>query len=127
MKGISLLPLLLLVLMTASCQSETASQANEIDITIADFKEKMVAENTVILDVRTARETANGIIEGAQEIDFRSDGFRERIAALDKEKTYLVYCKSGGRSSSATSMMKEMGFENVYNLLGGYDGWSKEN
>ena len=83
--------------------------------------------DVVILDVRTPGETAAGMIEGAVEIDFRGDNFKDQISALDKDKTYLVYCKSGGRSASACEIMQEMGFEKLYNLDGGYTRWSAEN
>ena len=83
----------------------------------------MTEEGVIILDVRTPGETADGIIEGAQELDFRADDFREQLSSLDKEAKYLVYCRGGGRSASACSMMKEMGFEDVSNLVGGYQRW----
>lgn len=86
----------------------------------------MTEEGVVILDVRTPEETADGIIDGAQELDFRADDFREKLSNLDKDAKYLVYCRSGGRSASACSMMKEMGFENVSNLVGGYQRWTAE-
>ena len=128
-KNISLLSYLLLALMTASCQSANSETSTEgfQDLNVVEFKEKMDTRGVVILDVRTPEETAEGKIDGAQELDFRAPDFQEKLGQLDRDKTYLVYCRSGGRSSSACSMMDEMGFTNVYNLVGGYQGWSAEN
>jgi rhodanese-related sulfurtransferase len=108
---------------TGQDNAETATSAS-VDLAVAAFAEKMDTPDVVILDVRTPGETARGMIIGAREIDYRAADFAERVAELDRDKTYLVYCQSGGRSSSAVSAMSEMGFKNVYNLLGGYGAWS---
>jgi len=91
----------------------------------------MIIENLdnpdfVILDVRTPKEYDAGYIENCVLIDFKSYTFKEEIDALDKSYTYLVYCRSGGRSASTLNIMKELGFENVYNMLGGIKAWKKE-
>lgn len=121
-----LLYLFLIVVMTASCQSTAQQEGSFQDLTVSEFEAKMAEEGITLLDVRTPAETAEGMIEGAQEIDFRADDFQEKLTELDKDGTYLVYCRSGGRSASACSMMQEMGFKNVYNLVGGYQRWSVE-
>lgn len=133
-KNLSLLSYLLLALMTASCQSspntdtdtDTTNEGFQ-DLNVAEFKQKMETRGVVVLDVRTPEETAEGMIAGAQELDFRAPDFQEQLGKLDPDKTYLVYCRSGGRSSSACSMMEGMGFKSVYNLVGGYQGWNAEN
>lgn len=83
-------------------------------------------ENFVILDVRTPEEIANGAIENSIKIDYYSDTFREEINELDKENTYLVYCRSGGRSGEATKLMEELGFQKVYDMSGGFSQWEAE-
>jgi len=88
-------------------------------------KLKVDNPDLVILDVRTAKEIIGGKIdENAIEIDFKEDSFEKKINDLDRNKTYLVYCKSGGRSSKTANMMLMAGFKNVYNLEGGYSDWS---
>ena len=77
----------------------------------------------VILDVRTLQEFADGYVEGAINIDFSSATFGDELDALDKEKTYLIYCRSGNRSGQALGMMEELGFQEVYNLSGGISAW----
>ena len=76
-----------------------------------------------ILDVRTPSEYADGHIEGAINIDFYSSEFEETLKALDKDDTYLIYCRSGGRSGQARDLMEELGFAEVYNLSGGINAW----
>jgi len=60
-------------------------------------------------------------------LDFRAEDFSEKLDGLDKDKTYFVYCRSGHRSSNACKMMADKGFGKIYNLVGGYLAWSKEN
>ena len=95
-----------------------------VDLNVTEFKSEMEEENAVLLDVRTPQETAQGMIEGAIEIDVRNPNFIEKIQALDKSKTYLVYCRSGRRSTAACNIMEEEGFEDLKNLLGGFNKWS---
>ena len=90
------------------------------DLSVADFKAKMNDPNVVILDVRSDGEVAEGMIEGARQLDYRAADFQRQVSELDKDKTYLVYCASGGRSGRACEMMKELDFAEVYNLVGGY-------
>lgn len=81
----------------------------------------------VILDVRTEDEFAEGMIPGAINIDiYKGQGFIYSIEELDKSKNYYVYCRSGGRSGQACSIMSQLGFENTYNLLGGIMNWEGE-
>ena len=99
----------------------------------ADFKnldvgqfEKMRAEKTnIVLDVRTQKEYDAGHIPGAVLIDFNSPDFEKKVAALDKEKTYLVHCAAGGRSAKASAKMSGLNFKSVYNLEGGMRAWEK--
>ncbi len=80
----------------------------------------------VIIDVRTQEEFVGEHIENATNIDFYSETFRDTLNTLDKNKTYLIYCRSGGRSGSALDIMAELNFEKVYNILGGINLWKTE-
>lgn len=104
--------------------TKTASEIR-LDMNVEEFKSTMNEPNTVILDVRTPGETADGIIEGAVEMDIKGADFEEKIKSLDKEKKYLVYCRSGGRSVTACNMLEKHGFTKLVNLKGGYTAWSK--
>lgn len=77
-------------------------------------------QNLVLIDLRSPDEVAQGKIKGALEIDLKSPDFKERIAALDKTKQYMLYDYAGGLSNKAMQMMIEMGFKQVYNIKDGY-------
>ncbi len=94
-------------------------------ISLAEFKKLQAEPNTEILDVRTPGEIAEGVISGATLfLDYQSADFETQLESLDKEKTYLVYCRSGNRSGKAAAMMEGKGFKKIYNLDGGVSGWS---
>ena len=80
-------------------------------------------ENIVILDVRTPKEFAHEHIENAINSDYYSETFKDDLNSLDKNKTYLIYCRSGGRSKMALDIVKELGFREAYNMLGGITQW----
>lgn len=81
-------------------------------------------KNAVVLDVRTDAEVADGIIPNAIHIDiYKGQDFIDEIEALDKDKNYYVYCRSGNRSGQACAIMDQLGFENAYNLEGGILEW----
>ena len=80
----------------------------------------------VIIDVRTPDEFGAEHIENATNIDFYSESFQDMLNNLDKNKTYLVYCRSGGRSGSVLDIMAELNFKEVYNILGGINQWKAE-
>lgn len=86
-----------------------------------------VDENALILDVRTEDECNNGIIPNSINIDiYEGHKFIEKLEALDKSKNYYVYCRSGARSAKACEAMSNLGFENTFNLLGGFLDWDGE-
>lgn len=81
--------------------------------------------NIAILDVRTAKEFADGHVAGAVNIDVNQADFAQKIDELDRSKTYIVYCRSGRRSSRAVGIMATKGFKNLYNVSDGFLGWNK--
>jgi len=82
--------------------------------------------NFVVLDVRTPKEFAAGHLSGAVNLDYHSTDFQQKISQLARNKTYLLYCQSGVRSGLSFQLMKELGFRNVYNLVGGISNWSRQ-
>ncbi|MDO6597911.1 rhodanese-like domain-containing protein [Oceanihabitans sp. 2_MG-2023] len=98
------------------------------DLTQQQWQEELLQdENAVILDVRTEDEAAEGIIPNATVIDiYKPQEFMSTVEALDKTKTFYVYCRSGGRSAQACAIMNQLGFENTKNLLGGFSEWTGE-
>ncbi len=107
---------------TWACQSQ---QKNE-DLGPEAFNKAIENDaDAVVIDVRTSREVAGGIIEGAIHMDINSPDFAKKASGLDKNKTYYVYCLAGGRSASAVKHFKEIGIENAVNLKGGIRDWQK--
>jgi rhodanese-related sulfurtransferase len=97
-----------------SAGSTTAVRTVEADEAVA-----LLGTRTII-DVRTPAETAHGTIAGAITIDFQAGDFRERVAELERDGSYLVYCRSGNRSAQAAAVMAELGFTDVVDG-GGFD------
>jgi len=91
----------------------------------ADKFQSLIDNNGVqVIDVRTSQEKSDGIIPGYQMINLMSADFENKVANLDKNKTYLIYCRSGNRSKRACNIMADMGFKNLYNLIGGIRAWN---
>jgi len=82
--------------------------------------------NFVVLDVRTPQEFFGERLENAVNLDYYGLNFRESLSQLDKDKIYLVYCRTGRRSSLALMIMEELGFKEAYNVLGGIVQWKTE-
>lgn len=81
-------------------------------------------EGSIIIDVRTPEEYNSGHLVNAELLNIREPQvFMEGISALDKTKSYFVYCRSGARSAQACQLLKHQGIENCYNLLGGILEW----
>lgn len=80
-------------------------------------------KNAIVIDVRTQQENSDKRIPGSILIDIYRPNFLQKIEKLNKSKTYLVYCRSGNRSNTACKQMKQLGFEKVYNLKSGINGW----
>lgn len=96
------------------------------NVSVVEFRKAMDSlRDEVVVDLRTPDEIKGGKIPGALEIDFFGAGFEPAIAALDKNKVYLLYCASGARSGETAELMDNMGFKNLYNLEGGFRAWAK--
>ncbi|AVR47282.1 rhodanese-like domain-containing protein [Christiangramia fulva] len=98
------------------------------DLSQEEWQKKLQEdEKAVILDVRTQEEVDEGYIPEAKNIDiYKGQGFINEVEKLDKSKHYYIYCRSGKRSAQACSLLDQMGFEETYNLLGGFSEWEGE-
>jgi len=112
--------LLLFVSIQVSSQVFEAITVEQAQDTIA-----VNAENELftILDVRTPGEYEIGHLAQAHNRDFYDDDFALQLDSLDKSRTYLIYCQSGGRSGSTMPIMEDLGFERVYDMIGGMSSW----
>jgi rhodanese-related sulfurtransferase len=135
--------LLVLSIMVLSCNSPSATSVTENSSTIeqaitsssytvlnvADFKAKMqnfTEGRFSLVDVRTSGEAADGTIENAVNIDYNNLNFAADLAKLDKSKPLMLFCRSGNRSGKASSIAKELGFTEIYDLKGGFAAWSAQ-
>lgn len=110
------------------CTNNSQGQTGKVKhINQTEFSTILSKEKAVIVDVRTPGETAQGVIKGATVFaNINGANFAQQIAQLDKNKTYIIYCRSGARSSSAADYMVSQGFTKVYNLSGGIMNWTGE-
>jgi rhodanese-related sulfurtransferase len=109
--------------------TETPSTINVPSITAYDAY-SLIQKNKdnadfVILDVRTADEFNSGHIANAINLDYYAPDFKSNIDKLDKNKQYLIYCRTGVRGTAATQVMITLGFKNVQNLIGGIVVWTQ--
>lgn len=89
------------------------------NLSVTDLKNLIKDKNTVLIDVRTKSEISQGKIGKPLEIEL-GPRMQHKMSNLDKNKKYIVYCRSGKRSAMASNMMTKMGFKDVNNLQGGY-------
>src|SRR6185312_9974640 len=85
---------------------------------------KQAGDHAVLLDVRTPKEIEEASIDGHVAIDMYEPGFMEKLNALEKDKAYFIYCRSGNRSGQACRYLATQGFEKLYNLKGGMIAWT---
>jgi len=108
---------------TSGREQVAAGQYKDADV--ATFRKLWKEKKGILLDVRTPGEFKQGHVPGAIDIDFLSDDFVEKVSKLDKDTTYLIYCRSGHRSHQAGTKMKQLGYK-VVNLEGGFLHWEEE-
>ena len=90
-----------------ACSSSDAS-SSQVDAAV-------IAES-IIIDVRTPEEYVAGHLDGATLIDIKDASFDAKMAELDPNASYIIYCRSGNRSAQAVERMKEAGFTNLTDL-----------
>ena len=100
-------------------------------ITPAQARDMIAQGNTLIVDVREALEVEkSGKIAGAVNVsrgllEFRADpDSPSHDKSFAKDKNVIVYCGSGGRAALSGKVLKDMGYERVYNL-GGFKDWAE--
>ena len=115
--------LVLAVLVTAcSSGSDTAT----IELVSPDQAAEVIEDapaGLVVLDIRTPEEYNEVRIDGAINVDYYATDFADQLDTLDKNNPYVMYCRSGNRSSDAVETMKDLGFTEVYEIDGGIVNW----
>ncbi|MCK9404344.1 MAG: thioredoxin domain-containing protein [Chitinophagaceae bacterium] len=104
-----------------------ANVSSQDEISPAEFEKKLAAQQSQLLDVRTAGEYQSGHLKNSLQADWlNQEQFADRVKYLDKSKPLLVYCASGIRSAAAAKWLLNNGFTNVQNLKGGLTSWKLE-
>lgn len=93
-------------------------------IRIVEFLEKK-NNGAIVIDIRTPEEIQHGKIANALEIDCSKSDFASQIMKLDRSKSYLLYCRSGYRSSQVLGLFRTLQFQNVHDLGGGIGEWMR--
>jgi rhodanese-related sulfurtransferase len=108
-----------------------AANAAVPKITPAQAKEMIAKGDTLVVDVRDAPEVAaSGKVAGAVHVsrgmlEFRADpDLPSHDKNFAKDKAVILYCGSGGRAALAGKMLKDLGYEQVFNL-GGFKDWAE--
>src|ERR1035437_1971045 len=112
----------------SSVFAQTANTTVVTNLSAERFKTIIANDKTggVIIDLRTTDEINKGFIKGSVQLDFLAKDAEQQIDKLDKNKTYYIYCASGGRSADAAEYMEKHGFKHVYNLEKGFSDWAKK-
>ena len=113
----------------AGCTATEQTQQKIVKISASEAY-KLIEKNRgnpdfVIIDIRTPQEFSMGHIENAININFYDPDFKQKLSKLDKDKTYIVYCRTGHRSGLAMPVFRELGFKEVYEIDGGILAWVK--
>lgn len=105
-----------------------AAKASIKEVSVSQAAQ-MLDEDAIALDVRDESEFAAGHIDDARHIPRGKLEFQvtDHPDFTDKTQPIVVYCKSGGRSALATSTLQQLGYINVYSVIGGYDAWIENN
>ncbi|MGH8745353.1 MAG: rhodanese-like domain-containing protein [Burkholderiales bacterium] len=82
-------------------------------------------QDALVIDVREDAEFAKGHIVGARNIPLGQLEARAKELQKFKSKPVITCCETGNRSPGAIAALRKLGFENVYNLAGGYAGWQQ--
>ncbi len=97
------------------------------NVSVPEFRHLVDSlQDEVLIGLRTPDELKQGKIPGAIVIDYFGADFEPAIQKLDRNKTYLLYCASGGRSGDTAEIMRGMGFRKIYNMEAGFNGWVKQ-
>jgi rhodanese-related sulfurtransferase len=98
---------------------DLASLPRDLDVqTAAELADRA---DVVILDVREQEEWDAGHIPGALFIPMSE--IQGRLSEVPEDKTVIVQCRSGNRSSQVTDYLQQQGFTNIRNMAGGLNAW----
>ena len=115
---------LVVLLLVSACSSGSDTASIEL---VSPAEAAQVIDDDpaglVVLDIRTPEEFNEVRLAGSLNVDFYDADFADQLDTLDKNDPYVMYCRSGNRSSEAIKTMKELGFVEVYEIDGGIVNW----
>ncbi len=114
-----------LFMLSLGAFAQTADKDSIQVLSLKKIKKMMSKKKNMLVDVRTPEEVSEGQIAGALNINFLGENFATEIQNLNKNKTYLLYCRSGSRTRKAADQMQKAGFKKVYMLEGGLTAWKE--
>ncbi|MFK8059757.1 MAG: rhodanese-like domain-containing protein [Polaribacter sp.] len=119
----NVLCILLMSLFFINCNSNQEIKT----ISTKELKVLLSKEKIQLMDVRSPKEINEGTIKTAVFANYFDTDFAEKaMQKLDKTKPVYLVCRTGNRSGKSAIILKEKGYT-VYNVLGGYNQWKKEN
>jgi rhodanese-related sulfurtransferase len=113
----------------ASAKDAAGIEENQvIVITASDLWKKLKGDwkgkdRPTLIDLRSQKEHDKGHLEGARQFDLEGDQFDSKVAKLDRNRTYVVYCRDGTNSAKVVTAWKEKNFQKLYHLKGGWDAY----
>jgi rhodanese-related sulfurtransferase/glutaredoxin len=121
----------IIIFTLCSCDNSNAFNPDSVSVNVLDIENhlmvKLLEDNPgVLLDVRTPEEVDKGFLTNASFINFYDESFLQKASWIKKNQPVYVYCHAGGRSFKASEMLIELGFKEVYNLVGGYSRWVED-
>jgi rhodanese-related sulfurtransferase len=102
-------------------------QASYREVSSAEAADLINNEQPIILDVRTPGEYQRGHLHNSVLIPLQELQGRTAELGVDKDREILIYCASGNRSTVASKILVDKGFQHIVNLRGGIYDWSKNN
>ncbi|MEX1241818.1 MAG: rhodanese-like domain-containing protein [Cyclobacteriaceae bacterium] len=110
------------ILLILTCTAGSSQPDHLLDVNSFEKKLKNTPDR-ILLDVRTEAEYSKGHFPNVILIDIRKSTFKGEVSKLNKSTPVFVYCASGIRSEKAVEIMKALGFQEIYELEGGFHEW----
>ena len=97
------------------------------EITVLELKQRLDADQPIALvDVREPYEWDIADLPEVGQLRIPLAEFEQRQDELDRDDSFVIYCRSGARSGSVVQYLRAAGYQNVWNLRGGILAWREE-
>ena len=99
-----------------------ADEQTNWDVSVEELKQlRDSGEDFFLLDVREPHEVERATLGG---INIPLARVAASLAEIPKDQKVLVHCKTGGRSAKAVIALRQLGFDDAWNVNGGTQAWS---